>query len=88
MISVKIAAKLWDQETLQRSQTLGFKNEAFEVFKKLEWNYFSGRNAENDLIDKPSTIFSQLKFLEKAGFKEIDIFWMKAGHAIFGGYKK
>ena len=38
-------------------------------------------------IDKPSPLLTQLKWLEQAGFKAVDVFWMQAGHAIFGGWK-
>lgn len=82
-----IAAKSWDLETQKRSLRFELDLSAFKVFEKLKWNYFSDPNSENDPIDKPSTILSQLKWLEEAGFKEVDVFWMEAGHAIFGGYK-
>jgi tRNA (cmo5U34)-methyltransferase len=29
----------------------------------------------------------QLEWLELAGFSCVDLFWMRAGHAIFGGWK-
>ena len=40
-----------------------------------------------DPIDKPSTLLEQLRWLEAAGFAAVDVFWMEAGHAIFGGVK-
>ncbi len=40
-----------------------------------------------DPIDKPSRLFEQLIWLEQAGFLDVDVHWMKAGHAIFGGRK-
>jgi tRNA (cmo5U34)-methyltransferase len=38
-------------------------------------------------MDKPSPIFEQLKWLETAGFTAVDVYWMQAGHAIYGGQK-
>jgi len=35
----------------------------------------------------PYRVFDQLKWLEEAGFSAVDCFWMRAGHAIYGGYK-
>lgn|SRR5690606_2213941 len=40
-----------------------------------------------DDVDKPSRILDQLKWLEEAGFQRVDVYWMYAGHAIFGGEK-
>ena len=38
-------------------------------------------------LDKPSCLLNQLKWLELAGFVDIDVYWMSAGHAIFSGWK-
>jgi tRNA (cmo5U34)-methyltransferase len=38
-------------------------------------------------MDKPSGVFEQLRWLEQASFRAVDIYWMKAGHAIYGGQK-
>ena len=38
-------------------------------------------------IDHPSRLFDQLKWLEQAGFADVDVYWMLAGHALFGGRK-
>jgi tRNA (cmo5U34)-methyltransferase len=37
--------------------------------------------------EMPYRVFEQLKWLEHAGFSLVDCFWMRAGHAIYGGYK-
>jgi hypothetical protein len=36
-------------------------------------------------MDKPSRLSDQFRWLEEAGFAEVDVFWMQAGHAIYGG---
>lgn len=55
----------------------------FEKFRRKHWNYFQ----YPDIFDKPSSIFEQLNWLKDAGFIKVDVFWMKAGHAVFGGFK-
>jgi SAM-dependent methyltransferase len=37
--------------------------------------------------EMPYRVFEQLKWLEEAGFSAVDCFWMRAGHAIYGGYR-
>jgi tRNA (cmo5U34)-methyltransferase len=32
-------------------------------------------------------VSEQLKWLEEAGFSMVDCFWLRAGHAIYGGYR-
>jgi tRNA (cmo5U34)-methyltransferase len=84
-IGFELAASNWDEETCLRSEKLMGNDEAYRAFQKLEWNYF--RYPDDDPIDKPSPILHQLKWLEEAGFKGVDVFWLHAGHAIYGGYK-
>ena len=79
------AARQWDEAVRQQALKFGGDLKAFEKFKELQWNLFSDPNP--DPSDKPSQLFDQLKWLNDLGFKEIDIYWMKAGHAIYGGTK-
>lgn len=86
-----LAAEAWDAVVKQRVEQIG-KNQAswgeidpIEFFEREGWNTFRYFDPED--IDKPSPLFDQLKWLEKAGFSAVDVFWMEAGHAIFGGYK-
>ena len=37
--------------------------------------------------EMPSRLFHQLKWLEEAGLSVVDCFWMRAGIAIYGGYR-
>ena len=73
---------LWDK--VVKEQTKG-QSDAYKFFKEEEWNYYQWE--EPDEEDIPSRLFEQLKWLEQAGFSEVDCFWLRAGHAIFGGYK-
>lgn len=40
-----------------------------------------------DPVDKPSRLMDQLLWLEQAGWRDVDVYWMRAGHAMFGGRK-
>ena len=79
-----LAAGAWDETVRERSQETGAE-EAFAAFERLRWNMY--RYPDEDDIDKPSRLLHQLKWLEEAGFENVDVYWMYAGHAIFGGEK-
>ncbi len=57
--------------------------ELFEKFVAGKWNYFR----LEEPTDYPSPLFHQLRWLEGAGFQVVDCFWLRAGFAIYGGYK-
>lgn len=76
-------ATTWDRETRSRSRQLLGSDEGFDIFLKQEWNHYR----YPDPVDQPSPLFDQLLWLRDAGFAAVDCFWMRAGHAIFGGYK-
>lgn len=79
------AAKGWDEVVRQNSLDRDGNLRAFDRFREIRWNIYS--DLEPNPIDKPSSLFDQLKWLDEAGFTDIDVYWMKAGHAIFGGRK-
>jgi cyclopropane fatty-acyl-phospholipid synthase-like methyltransferase len=83
---VTVAAKMWDEAVRQRSLQLSGDLKAYQHFLETQWNSFT--LPEPDPIDKMSPLFSQLKWLEQAGFVDIDVFWVKAGHAIYGARKE
>ena len=68
-----LAARQWDDSVPNR-----------EAFEQARWNLFRYPDPETD---RPSTLFDQLRWLYEAGLRDIDIYYMKAGHAIFGGGK-
>lgn len=80
-----IAAELWDEATLNRSRQFEGNETAYEAFKHYKWNYFL---YPDDPIDKPSPLFAQLKWLEAAGFEDVDVYWLDAGHAVYAGFKR
>ncbi|MFS8654951.1 MAG: methyltransferase domain-containing protein [Limnochordia bacterium] len=79
-----LAAEAWDHAVREQSRETG-AGEAFAAFERLRWNMY--RYPDEDDVDKPSRILDQLKWLEEAGFQRVDVYWMYAGHAIFGGEK-
>jgi len=85
MVGKNLAAEEWDQAVRQRSLKLDGDDQAFNFFKTECWNMHRYLDPED--IDKPSPIFSQLKWLEDVGFSGIDVNWLFAGHAIFSARK-
>jgi tRNA (cmo5U34)-methyltransferase len=81
----ELAAETLDEVVQKRSFELDGNSSAFDFFKREGWNIFRYLDPED--IDKPSPVFDQLKWLEQAGFVEIDVHWMLAGHAIFSARK-
>jgi tRNA (cmo5U34)-methyltransferase len=80
----ELAAREWDESVQERAGRDGL-DDAFGAFERMRWNLY--RHFDPDDIDRPSPLLDQLKWLETAGFKQVDAFWMRAGHAIFGGWK-
>ena len=80
-----VAARGWDDAVHRRSLELNGDLKAFELFRDDAWNYFS--DPEPDPIDRPPALLDQLKWLEAAGLGDVDVHWLKAGHAIFSGVK-
>jgi tRNA (cmo5U34)-methyltransferase len=80
-----VAGKEWDRAVRERALALDGDLAAFEHFQRIGWNSF--QDPEPDPVDKPDTLFDQLKWLEAAGLEEVDVFWMRAGHVVFGGTK-
>ena len=83
--SRRIAAKAWDDAVRRRALELDGDLAAFETFQADGWNHFSA--AEPDPVDMPSPLKSQLDWMEAAGLRDIDVHYLKAGHAIFSGRK-
>lgn len=81
----RVAAKAWDDAVRQRALELDGDLAAFETFQADGWNHYSA--AEPDPVDMPSPLKSQLDWMEAAGLRDIDVHYLKAGHAIFSGRK-
>ncbi|HEX9943997.1 MAG TPA: class I SAM-dependent methyltransferase [Thermoanaerobaculia bacterium] len=81
-----LAAKVWDEAVRRRSLELAGSLGPYEAFHDERWNFYA--DPEPDPIDQPSRLIDQLRWLEEAGLAGVDVFWMKAGHAIFGGVRE
>lgn len=77
------AARTWDEDVKRRSLELTGNPEAHEHLAGSDWNWFEN---PDDPMDKPALLVDQLTWLTEAGFVGVDVFWARAGHAIFGGY--
>jgi tRNA (cmo5U34)-methyltransferase len=81
-----VAADAWDEVVRQRSLELDGSTVGMDFFQQEGWNTY--RYPDPDDIDHPSPLVDQLKWLEQAGFVDIDVHFMHAGHALFSGWKK
>lgn len=77
------AADLWDAEVKRQAQEMTNSLLAFDQFDGDQWNWYR----YPDPGDKPSKLLDQLKWLEEVGFGGVSVFWLRAGHAVFGGFK-
>lgn len=76
-------AGAWDDVVRQQSLALTGDLRAYERFSDDRWNIYRSP----DPMDTPSTVLEQLRWLEQTGFTGVSVFWLKAGHAVFGGFK-
>jgi tRNA (cmo5U34)-methyltransferase len=79
-------AAAWNAEVEYQSVEYGGGRQAFNQFVADKWNFYEFGLEEDD-IDHPSTLPEQMGWLTEAGFTAVDAFWVRAGHALFGGYK-
>lgn len=82
-------ARQYDEMVYEQSMAQRGNLSGYEQFCEMKWNYFihDYGSANPDPIDHPSPLSEQLCWLSEAGFSSVDCFWMRAGHAIYGGYK-
>jgi SAM-dependent methyltransferase len=73
----------WDAAAQRQSHVPPGTPRAFEQFMTTQWNIFH----YPDPVDTPSPLFEQLVWLREAGFPSVDCYWLRAGHAIYGGYR-
>ncbi|MFL6207905.1 MAG: methyltransferase domain-containing protein [Pyrinomonadaceae bacterium] len=78
-----VAARAWDDAVRQRALELDGNEAAFDFFTRDGWNLYR----HPDPLDKPSRLLDQLQWLTAAGFTDVDVHWLKAGHAVYSGHK-
>lgn len=76
-------------DDLVREQSLATRGDlsGFTRFQEMHWNYFRYDIEDPDDYDHPSPLSDQLRWLNESGFSNVDCYWMRAGHAVYGGYK-
>jgi trans-aconitate methyltransferase len=75
-------ADLWDRLVADAASAVTAP-EALLAFRD-GWNHYSTPDVE---FDKPSPLRDNLRWLDDAGLLQVDCFWLRAGHALFGGYR-
>jgi len=83
----RVAAETWDLEVKRRAMEIDGNTNIFKAFEEDEWNYYRHVAPGSDPVDKPSSLVEQVTWLGEAGFRHVDVHWMKAGHAIMSGRK-
>lgn len=84
--SRQLAGNHWARLVKEASHKLFNGPEGAEAFDRAGWNYF--RLPGEHPRDKPSSVAEHLDWLRAAGFVEVDVVWMLAGHAVFTAKKK
>jgi tRNA (cmo5U34)-methyltransferase len=79
----RLAADEWDADVKRQAEALGAP-ELFERFAGARWNHFRFP----DVDDQPAALFHHLVWMKHAGFEAVDCMWLRAGHAVFGGFKR
>jgi tRNA (cmo5U34)-methyltransferase len=78
----RLAAQEWYDEVRRQSLEQSGTLETYDFFLKERWNILE----YPDPMDMPSPVADQLRWLTEAGFTGVDVFWARAGHAVYGGY--
>lgn len=76
-------ARWYEAEVKRRSLALTGSLDAYQRFVTDRWNWYE----HPDPVDRPSTVAEHLQWLAEAGFAGASVFWERAGHAVYGGYK-
>jgi tRNA (cmo5U34)-methyltransferase len=78
-------ARAWNAD-VERQSREAENVEAFSQFVADKWNFYEYPDPDDE-VDHPSTVIEQLTWLKEAGFARVDVWWARAGHVLFGGYK-
>jgi tRNA (cmo5U34)-methyltransferase len=81
--ALELFAAGWDHAAERQATSPPGSPRAFQEFARTHWNIFR----YPDPVDMPSPLFEQLLWLRQAGFESVDCFWLRAGHAVYGGYR-
>jgi tRNA (cmo5U34)-methyltransferase len=76
-------ANAWDAAVERQSREATGSDEIYREFLDSHWNYYR----YPDPVDIPSAVPEHLAWLEEAGFQGANVFWERAGHTVYGGYR-
>jgi cyclopropane fatty-acyl-phospholipid synthase-like methyltransferase len=79
----EVFAAGWDAAAERQSRTPPGSAAGLARFTETRWNIYHFP----DPVDMPSPMFEQLTWLRAAGFASVDCYWLRAGHAVYGGYR-
>lgn len=82
----QLFARQYDEIVRQQSLALRGNLSGYEQFQAMKWNYFT-HDYGTQTYDQPSLLSDQLRWLAAAGFTHTDCYWLRAGHAVYGGYR-
>jgi trans-aconitate methyltransferase len=75
----------WQNIAREQSQALTGSATAYDEAVAEGWDAFTTEEPEPG--EMPSRLYEQLHWLQEAGLSQVDCFWMRAGVAIYGGYR-
>ena len=75
----------WDNLARDQSRAVAGSLSGYERALKEGWRPIWLMEKDDGEMLYP--VFEQLKWLDEVGFSLMDCFWMRAGHAIYGGYQ-
>lgn len=76
-------ARFWEDEVRRQSQATTGRVDAYQDFVTSGWNLYD----HPDPVDMPDSLADHLDWLRAVGFVGVDAFWVRAGHAVYGGYR-
>lgn len=78
-------AENWESAVEGQFRALPDGDRLFQTFLD-GWSFYRDP-PDSDPTDKPSKLTEQLDWLRETGYVDVDCFWLRAGHAIYGGYR-
>lgn len=78
-------AAAWD--AIARAQSLQITGSLDPYQRAVAEGWNPPASGEHVPGEMPARLFDQLKWLEEAGLSQVDCFWLRAGVAIYGGYR-
>jgi len=83
--AVRLAAAEWDRAVREQSLARAGDLSAHAAFAASRWNSFEPGN--DDPTDMMAPLADHLRWLEAAGYEGVDAVWVRAGHAVYAGWR-